>query len=171
VRVLWAPWRLSYVEGAAPNDDCIFCTMPAREGPAARRDALVLAADDLASVMMNRFPYAHAHLMVAPRRHTSDLLDLDAATSAAIHDRVRAAVAVLKAEYAPQGFNIGINVGRAAGAGIADHLHWHVVPRWEGDTNFMPTLADTRVMPQHIEETYDRLLQQFARLASVAPAP
>jgi ATP adenylyltransferase len=165
VRVLWAPWRLSYVEGAAPNDGCIFCTLPAREGPAARRQALVLASDELAAVMMNRFPYAHAHLMVAPRRHTSDLLDLDATTAAAIHDRVCAAVAALKAEYAPQGFNIGVNVGRAAGAGIADHLHWHVVPRWEGDTNFMPTLADTRVMPQHIEDTYDRLLRRLEQAA------
>jgi ATP adenylyltransferase len=109
--------------------------------------------------------------MVAPRRHTADLLDLDAETAAALHNGVRAAVGALKAEYSPQGFNIGLNVGRAAGAGIADHLHWHVVPRWEGDTNFMPTLADTRVMPQHIEDTYDRLLRRFERLAGPRGAP
>jgi ATP adenylyltransferase len=171
VRVLWAPWRLSYIEGAAPNDGCIFCALPAREGAAARRAALVLASDDLAAVMMNRYPYAHAHLMVAPRRHTADLLDLDAETATALHNGVRAAVAALKAEYSPHGFNIGLNLGRAAGAGIADHLHWHVVPRWEGDTNFMPTLADTRVMPQHIEDTYDRLLRRFERLAGPRGAP
>jgi ATP adenylyltransferase len=169
VRVLWAPWRLSYVEGAAPNGGCIFCTLPGRESAAALRAALVLASDDLACVIMNRFPYTHAHLMVAPRRHTADLLDLDIDTTRAIDRGVRWAVAALKAEYAPHGFNIGINLGRAAGAGIADHLHWHVVPRWEGDTNFMPTLADTRVMPQHIEETYDRLLCQFERLAKTVP--
>jgi len=103
--------------------------------------------------------------MVSPRRHTSDLLVLDAETAAGVHRGLRAAVAALTAEYAPHGFNIGVNLGRAAGAGIADHLHWHVVPRWEGDTNFMPVLADTRVMPQHIEETYDRLLLRFERLA------
>jgi len=154
------------VEGAAPNEGCIFCTLPGREGATARRRGLVLASDDLACVMMNRYPYAHAHLMVAPRRHTSDLLDLDSETTRAIDAGVRRAVTVLKAEYSPHGFNIGINVGRAAGAGIADHLHWHVVPRWEGDTNFMPTLADTRVMPQHIEETYDRLLHRFERVGS-----
>lgn len=164
MRVLWAPWRLSYVAGAAPNEGCIFCNLPAREGAPALRDGLVLGAGALSSVMMNRFPYAHAHLMVAPRRHTADFLELDAQTSAAIQSSIRSAVAVLQAEYAPHGFNIGINVGRAAGAGIADHLHWHVVPRWDGDTNFMPTLADTRVMPQHIEDTYDRLLRQFERL-------
>lgn len=165
MRVLWAPWRLSYVEGAAAQQECIFCKLPASEGAAERRAGLVLAADDLTSVMMNRFPYAHAHLMVSPRKHTSDLLALDPATAAGVHGGVRAAIAALTAEYAPHGFNIGVNLGRAAGAGIADHLHWHVVPRWEGDTNFMPILADTRVMPQHIEETYDRLLRRFEQLA------
>lgn len=165
MRVLWAPWRLSYIEGAAPNDGCIFCTSPAREGAAERRAALVLSSDELTSVVMNKFPYTHAHLMVAPRRHTSDLLALDAEAAAAVHCGLRTAVAALTAEYAPHGFNIGVNVGRAAGAGIADHLHWHVVPRWDGDTNFMPMLAGTRVMPQHIEDTYDRLLRRFERLA------
>jgi len=164
VRVLWAPWRLSYVEGAAQHEECIFCKLPAGERPAERRAGLVLASDELTSIIMNRFPYAHAHLMVSPRRHTSDLLALDEATAAGVHRGLRAAVAVLTAEYAPQGFNIGVNLGKAAGAGIADHLHWHVVPRWQGDTNFMPVLADTRVMPEHIEETYDRLLRRFERL-------
>jgi len=144
--------------------------LPAREGATERRAALVLASDELTSVMMNRFPYAHAHLMVAPRRHTSDLLALDEEAAAAVHRGLRSAVAALTAEYAPHGFNIGVNVGRAAGAGIADHLHWHVVPRWEGDTNFMPMLADTRVMPQHIEDTYDRLLRRFERLTGATGA-
>jgi ATP adenylyltransferase len=144
--------------------------LPAREGATERRAALVLASDESTSVMMNRFPYAHAHLMVAPRRHTSDLLALGEEAAAAVHRGLRSAVAALTAEYAPHGFNIGVNIGRAAGAGIADHLHWHVVPRWEGDTNFMPMLADTRVMPQHIEDTYDRLLRRFERLAGATAA-
>ena len=121
----------------------------------------MLYADEHAVVMMNRFPYSHAHLMVAPRRHTADLLALDATTACAVHTQIQRAVAALGAEYAPHGYNIGINLGRAAGAGIADHLHWHVVPRWEGDTNFMPLLADTRVMPEHIETAYDRLVVHF----------
>ena len=138
--------------------------MPAREGVAERRAALVLSSDELTSVMMNRFPYAHAHLMVAPRRHTSDLLALDAEAVAAVHRGLRAAVAALTAEYAPHGFNIGVNVGRAAGAGIADHLHWHLVPRWIGDTNFMPLLAETRSIPEHLENLWDRLRPVFAAL-------
>lgn len=145
--------------------------MPERQGAVARRQGLVLASDDLACVMMNRFPYAHAHLMVAPRTHTADFLDLDDDTMRAVDAGLRKALAALKAEYSPHGFNIGINIGSAAGAGIADHLHWHVVPRWQGDTNFMPTLADTRVMPQHLEDTYDRLLRRFEQGESARREP
>jgi ATP adenylyltransferase len=145
--------------------------LPAREGAAERRAALVLAVDDRSAVLMNRFPYAHGHLMVVPRRHTGDWLAIEPDTAMAVHRGLRAAVAALAAEYAPQGFNIGVNVGRAAGAGIADHIHWHVVPRWEGDTNFMPMLADARVMPQHIEDTYDRLLPRFQELATSTSVP
>ena len=99
--------------------------------------------------------------MVAPRVHTADFAALDHVVAAGVHDLLQRSVRVLTAAFAPAGFNIGMNLGRTAGAGIADHMHWHVVPRWEGDTNFMPLLAETRVMPQHLEQTYDRLLPLF----------
>lgn len=126
-----------------------------------RRDALVLRSTEHVSVMMNRYPYAHAHLMVAPRQHTADFARLPSTVAMALHVELQHAVAALEDVYAPFGFNLGMNLGRTAGAGIADHLHWHIVPRWEGDTNFMPLLAEVRVMPQHIEEAYDRLLPHF----------
>jgi ATP adenylyltransferase len=163
VRVLWAPWRLTYLEKPAPDAGCIFCDKPRLASAESRRDALVLASNDDASVIMNRFPYAHAHLMVAPRKHTADFAGLDAKCATAVQRELQRAVRVLGSAYAPAGFNVGMNLGRVAGAGIADHLHWHVVPRWEGDTNFMPMLADTRVISQHLVDAYDRLLPLFER--------
>jgi ATP adenylyltransferase len=161
VKVLWAPWRLSYVSQRDSNTGCIFCELPRAEGAEARKDALVLYTDDQSQVVMNRFPYAHAHLMVAPRVHTADFAGLSAATAASMHAALASAQRALDEVYSPAGFNIGMNLGRVGGAGVADHLHWHIVPRWEGDTNFMPLLADTRVMPEYIEEAYDRLLPLF----------
>jgi len=163
VRVLWAPWRLSYLEKPAADAGCIFCEKPRLETADSRRDALVLASNEHTTIMMNRFPYAHAHLMIAPRKHTADFAGLESAIGAAVHRELQRAVRVLTEAYSPGGFNMGMNLGRVAGAGIADHLHWHVVPRWEGDTNFMPMLADTRVISQHLVDAYDRLLPLFAR--------
>jgi len=165
VRVLWAPWRLTYVENADRDEGCIFCELPALTDPADRRAGLVLHTCEHAGVIMNRYPYANAHVMVAPRRHTADFAGLESASAAGLHEAVQLAVRALERVYAPHGFNIGMNLGRAGGAGIPGHLHWHVVPRWEGDTNFMPVLADVRVMPQHIEEAYDQLLPVFTELA------
>ena len=110
---------------------------------------------------MNRYPYANAHLMVSPREHTADFAALDAATVAVVQAELQACVRILGKAFSPQGFNVGMNLGRVAGAGVADHMHWHIVPRWEGDTNFMPVLGETKVMPEHIEATYDRLLPLF----------
>lgn len=166
MRVLWAPWRLSYVSSPDPKSGCIFCEKPRVGDAGARRERLVLRVTDHASVIMNLYPYASAHLMVSPLRHTSDFASLDPATAAALQSEVQRAVRVLARAFSPAGFNIGMNLGRAAGAGIEDHLHWHVVPRWVGDTNFMPMLADTRVMPEHLEATYDRLLPLFAEDAA-----
>ena len=162
MKTLWAPWRLTYIESEEKPGGCIFCDLPQLGSPNDRRAGLVLASDDSASVIMNRFPYTHAHLMVAPRVHTADFVRLDPEPTAALQRWLQRSMAALEAVFSPQGFNVGMNLGRVGGAGIADHMHWHVVPRWEGDTNFMPMLADTRVMPQHIEETYDRLLPHFA---------
>jgi ATP adenylyltransferase len=160
---LWAPWRLTYLEKPPPDAGCIFCEKPRLTSATDRRDALVLTSSEHATIMMNRFPYAHAHLMVAPRRHTADFAALDPVAAAAVHRDLQRAVRILGQAYSPAGFNVGMNLGRVAGAGIADHLHWHVVPRWEGDTNFMPMLADTRVISQHLFEAYDRLLPLFEK--------
>lgn len=161
MKVLWAPWRLSYVEKPDAASGCIFCDKPKAATATARRESLVLRVTDHASVIMNLFPYANGHVLVSPRRHTADFASLDAATSLALQEELQRVVRVLTKAFAPAGFNVGMNLGRPAGAGIADHLHWHVVPRWIGDTNFMPMLAETRVMPEHLEATYARLLPLF----------
>ncbi len=161
MRVLWAPWRLSYVANIGNEPACIFCTKPALSDAAARREALVLRSTEHCSVIMNLYPYANAHLMVAPRRHTADFAGLDGATAAALQVELQSAMAAVAQCYNPGGFNIGMNLGRCGGAGIDDHMHWHLVPRWEGDSNFMPVLADSKVIPEHLEATYDRLLPLF----------
>jgi len=159
--VLWAPWRMAYI-GATKPDGCIFCQ--AVEGDP--RDRLLLGMSQASLVMLNRYPYASAHLMVAPRRHTASLAELAAAEHADLAETLRRAVGTLAEVFAPEGFNLGMNLGACAGAGVKDHLHWHVVPRWTGDTNFMPMLAEVRVMPEHLLATYDRLRPGFAWLAS-----
>ena len=160
VRVLWAPWRMAYI-GGAKQRSCIFCA--GARGADARRK-LVLARTRDAVVMLNRYPYANGHLMVAPRLHTSDLVGLSPAAYQSLMNVVRRASGILEETFQPEGVNIGINLGRAAGAGIADHLHWHVVPRWNGDTNFMPMIAEVRVIPEHLEAVYDRLRPRFSEL-------
>lgn len=157
---LWAPWRGAYLSaGAKPGRGCIFCfgTLGARE----RRRRLVLYTGPLALVMLNLYPYSNGHLLIAPRRHLASPDLLDRSERTALAELQAAAVAVLRPAFNCDGFNLGANLGRFAGAGIADHLHWHVVPRWEGDVNFMPVLAATRVISQHLEETFDLLEPLF----------
>ena len=161
MRVLWAPWRLSYVERPDATTGCIFCDKPLAQSAEDRRSNLVLRVTEHASVIMNLFPYTNGHILVAPRQHTADFAGLDARTAAEIQLELQRVIRALTRAFSPGGFNIGMNLGRAAGAGIAEHLHWHVVPRWVGDTNFMPMLADTRVMPEHLAATYERLLPYF----------
>ncbi len=157
--MLWAPWRMAYV-GASKVEGCIFCR--ATEGVA--RDALLLGTTAASLVMLNRYPYASAHVMVAPRRHTASLPELPADEHADLGETLRRTLATLGDVLQPQGFNLGMNLGACAGAGILDHLHWHVVPRWTGDTNFMPMLADVRVMPEHLLATFDKLQAAFTWL-------
>ena len=152
---LWAPWRIGYLVQEKPAG-CIFC----QKG--SDRERLVLTSSDLVLVMLNLYPYVNGHLMVAPRRHTSDLAELSDAEMLALFRTVSRCRDVLTRSCAPDGFNIGINLGKAAGAGVEDHLHLHVVPRWNGDNNFMSVLADTRVVPEVLLESYDRLLPLFA---------
>jgi ATP adenylyltransferase len=158
--VLWAPWRMAYVGAGAPAGGCIFCA--ALEGAA--RERLLLGTTATSLVMLNRYPYASGHLMVAPRRHTADLPGLPDGEHADLTATLRRALATLAAALRPQGMNVGMNLGACAGAGVVDHLHWHLVPRWTGDTNFMTTVAEARVMPQHLLDTYDRLRPAFAWL-------
>ncbi|HVB81154.1 MAG TPA: HIT domain-containing protein [Candidatus Binataceae bacterium] len=163
---LWAPWRAAYLKAAAqPGRGCIFCfgTLGARE----RRRRLVLYAGPLALVMLNRYPYNNGHLMIAPRRHLASPELLERAERAALGELQAEAVALVRRAFACAGLNLGANLGRSAGAGIADHLHWHVVPRWEGDVNFMPVLAATRVISQRLEETFD-LLEPLFKTAGAA---
>lgn len=159
--LLWAPWRAELF--SSPKfPGCIFCELPRRPD---RRPNLVLRTTRSAVVMLNRYPYASGHVMVAPRRHVSTLADLSARERAALADELFRTSEIVRAELHCEGMNLGMNVGAAAGAGIADHLHWHVVPRWVGDTNFMPTVAAARVMPQHLLDTWDRLSAPFGARA------
>lgn len=163
MQVLWAPWRMEYISGPK-EEGCIFCRALAADG----RARLLLGTTDASLIVLNRFPYQNGHLMVAPRRHTADLAALTAAEHADVTETLRRAVATLGETLRPDGFNVGLNLGACAGAGVLDHLHWHVVPRWHGDTNFMPVLAEVRVMPQHLAATYDRLLPAFGWLTPPA---
>jgi len=165
VKYLWAPWRLQYIKGS-PTPDCIFCAFP-REGR--DRDRGILLQGRLAFVILNAYPYNSGHLMVVPHRHVADLVDLTDDEHLEMQHLVRACMRALRAVYRPEGFNIGMNIGRAAGAGIADHLHTHIVPRWIGDTNFMPVLGETKVLPEDLTATYDRLAAALRATPSAGP--
>ncbi|MEW6266390.1 MAG: HIT domain-containing protein [Thermodesulfobacteriota bacterium] len=159
---LWAPWRMTYILGEdkqAQSRDCIFCVGEGRTGPDKQR--LVLSAGRHTMVMMNRYPYNNNHLLVAPRRHVPDLGALSPEEMTDLMIRIRDCVEIIQRQARPDGFNVGLNLGRPAGAGVESHLHFHVVPRWNGDTNFMTVLADVRVVPEHIEATFDRLVPFF----------
>ena len=150
---LWAPWRLEYVQHADEIDRCIFCD-PEPE--------LLVAGGAHAVVVMNKFPYSSGHLLVAPKRHTGDFGALTDDEALEIHRLAARGIDALRADYRPDGFNLGWNIGRVAGAGIADHVHLHVVPRWNGDTSFMPVLGDVKVLPEHLLATARRLRTAFA---------
>ena len=158
---IWAPWRLAYVKDAAKDsaDECIFCAKPADE---ADEDNLIVHRGERCFVILNLYPYTNGHLMVAPYEHVARIQDIPAETTAEMLALAQRAITVLEQEYEPHGFNVGFNQGRVAGAGVEHHIHMHVVPRWGGDTNFMPVLADTRVMPQTLEQTYEALRGKFA---------
>ncbi len=161
---LWAPWRMDYIQGQAgrpPDGECVFCwaARQAEDGP----ENLVVVRGRHNYVILNRFPYTGGHLMVVPYAHVADLTALSAAARAEMMDLASEAVAILRAEYRPQGFNLGMNLGRVAGAGIAEHVHLHVVPRWAGDTNFMTTVGQVRVLPEALEQTYARLRAAWQR--------
>ena len=161
MEVLWAPWRMAYIGSAKEERGCIFCSATAGDA----HERLLLGATAHALVMLNRYPYQNGHLMVAPRRHTAELAALDAAEHGDLAETLRRALASLAAVFRPEGFNVGMNLGACAGAGVRDHLHGHLVPRWAGDTNFMPVVGDVRVMPEHLLATYERLKPAFTWLS------
>ena len=159
---LWAPWRMNYIKNADATPGCIFCDKP---GMSQSKDkaSYIFYRGQHAFVMMNIYPYANGHLLIAPYLHVPSLEDLPATVSHDMTDLTRHSLAVLRAVLAPDGFNVGMNLGRVAGAGVESHVHLHIVPRWSGDNNFMPVLAETRVMPEHLKATYDKLLPYFRR--------
>jgi len=157
---IWAPWRLEYVKDASKDDEaaCIFCAKPAEEND---RENLIVHRGELCFVILNLFPYTNGHLMVAPYEHVGRLPDVDAETLAEMMALAQRAMTGLEEVYSPEGYNAGFNQGKVAGAGVEHHIHMHVVPRWGGDTNFMPVLGDTRVMPQSLDDSYDALVDKF----------
>jgi ATP adenylyltransferase len=150
---LWAPWRLEYIGSAGEQEGCFVC----RALTADDEEALVVHRGERGLVLLNRFPYSSGHLLVAPHRHTGDFAGLEGDEIVELHRLAASGTGALDQVYGPQGFNLGWNLGRIAGAGLVDHVHLHVVPRWAGDTNFMPVLADVKVLPEHLLETRRKL--------------
>lgn len=161
MKQLWAPWRIKYILGPKP-DECVFCLPPARDEDRLR---LVLHRGVNCFVIMNKFPYNNGHLMVCPYRHVMELDCLTAEESIEMMDLLKACTTILKTHFKCEGINVGLNLGKAAGAGIKEHLHFHLVPRWNGDSSFMAVLDETRTIPQHIDETYQALLPYFNKIS------
>ena len=161
--IIWAPWRLEYVKAPHNKDaegKCIFCEFPSRDDDS--RYYVFLRRRHCFG-MLNRYPYNNGHLLIAPYKHVSELRDLPDDTASDIMAAVRDCVEAHRKIIQPHGFNIGLNIGEAAGAGIADHIHWHIVPRWEGDTNFMPVIANTKIIPQSLKEMYQLLSKYLGK--------
>jgi ATP adenylyltransferase len=156
---LWAPWRLEYIKQADEIEGCIFCAESAGDVP--EDESLVVRRGEGAIALLNKYPYSSGHLMAAPTRHVGSFAELTDDEALEIHALARSALDALGRVYGPDGYNLGWNLGRVAGAGIADHVHLHVVPRWSGDTNFMPVLADAKVIPEFLLETRDRLREAW----------
>jgi ATP adenylyltransferase len=160
---IWAPWRLAYVKDASKDieEECIFCAFPA-DGPDRDEENLIVHRGEKTFVILNKFPYTNGHMMIAPYEHVGAIPDIDAETIAEMMKFAQQGMRKLEEVYAPHGYNAGFNQGKVAGAGVEHHIHMHVVPRWGGDTNFMPVLADTRVMPQSLEDSYAALKGGFS---------
>ena len=155
---LWSPWRRSYIQTHNPDQRCVFChALECADGV----DNLIVHRGRYAYVILNRYPYTSGHLMVVPFEPQSNLEDLEAEARVEIIDLVSQCLHILKVNYHAQGFNVGANIGSAAGAGIPKHFHFHIVPRWDGDTNFMSAIGETRVVPEALEETYRRVREAW----------
>ncbi len=162
MKILWAPWRMKYIEEAQKGgSECFICKAYRSESP---EESLVLYRDENVIILMNKYPYNTGHLLVAPRRHVPSYEELTEEELCALNMAVKKSLRLLREVLKPDGFNIGVNLGRVAGAGLEDHLHIHVVPRWNGDTNFMPVIAETKVLPEALEDTYKKLLKKASLL-------
>lgn len=161
---LWAPWRMTYITPKTPkSNECIFCTQPAAQ----RDDEYhILYRGDLCYIMLNLYPYNNGHLMVAPYQHVASISQLNATALAELMAQVQLAHKAVRLVMNPDGFNMGINEGKVAGAGFAEHLHFHMVPRWMGDTNFMPVISDVKVMPEHLDVVYRQLKAAIATVVN-----
>jgi ATP adenylyltransferase len=158
VEQLWAPWRMELVSKGEEPKGCILCELPRKQDD---RENLVLGRTGRTFALLNKYPYNNGHLMVVPRAHVGDVHALSEEDYQELCEMLRVALRLVGRAYAPQGANVGMNLGRIAGAGIADHVHWHLVPRWGGDTNYMPVLAETKVMAEHLHASWDRLRPLF----------
>jgi ATP adenylyltransferase len=159
MKQLWAPWRLEYIAGADEDGGCIFCLAVAGSD----EDGLVVHRGTHGFVLMNKYPYSSGHLLVAPYRHVAELGDLTDEEVLEVHRLAASGMGALAETFGSQGYNLGWNLGRIAGAGITGHVHLHVVPRWAGDTNFMPVLADVKVLPEHLADTRRKLSTAWPR--------
>jgi len=160
VKTLWAPWRMDYILSDVKENGCIFC-LGGKEDPSERG---LLFRGNRSLVMMNKYPYINGHLLVAPLRHVAVPDQLEPSEMVALLTMVSHSVTILKKTMKAEGFNVGLNLGKVAGAGVEEHLHFHIVPRWNGDTNFMTVLGDLRVIPEHMEQTYLRLCPFFKKV-------
>lgn len=158
---IWSPWRMKYIQKPRRERGCVFCDAVQQNDSA---ENLIVFRGEKSFTILNRYPYTSGHLMVVPYQHTAILSDLDVATRSELMEIVNRAILVLKEVYCPQGFNVGMNIGESAGAGIADHIHMHIVPRWNGDTNFMSTVGGVRVLPEGLEESYARIKNAWEEL-------
>ena len=158
MKVVWAPWRMEYVGSDRASEGCIFCPGHDRTRD---QERLILCRGEWSIVLMNRFPYSNGHLLVAPLRHISSFASLTVHEKLDLLTMVERCITVIEEAMDPAGFNIGMNLGKVAGAGVEDHMHFHIVPRWSGDTNYMTVLGEVRVIPEHIRATYEKLLPLF----------
>lgn len=158
--ILWSPWRYRYITKASPADECIFCSKPRENTDDA---ALIVHRGEGTFVILNAFPYTSGHLMIAPYRHVASLAEAPEEDVLEMMRMCRRAEGILREVYQPGGLNLGMNLGECAGAGVAGHIHMHVLPRWIGDANFMSTVGETRVLPEELQVTYEKLKRAFAK--------
>lgn len=161
MELMWAPWRMEYIKKAGQKRGCIFCSQPKIRN---RKRVLILAQGPLCYVIMNKYPYISGHLMVVPNRHVDQLEFLSVEEGLDVFIAVQKTIEILKKTMKPHGLNIGVNLGRSAGAGIVHHLHYHVVPRWNGDTNFMPVIGGSKIISESLKETYEKLSPHFQKI-------